>query len=87
MWKTHSLNELFKKQKRHEKCVFGTKQVRVGNQEAVAFPLTKKSTLGAGQKKILPKDGSGKQLAQFGKVLASSAYCFKCKHINAKING
>lgn len=51
------------------------------------FSAYKKEHPGGRAKKILPKDGSGKQLAQFGKVLASSAYCFKCKHINAKING
>lgn len=87
-WITPRLNELFKKQKKDMKNAFsGTKQGRMGNQEAAAFSATKKITPAGGQKKILPKDGSGKQLAQFGKVLASSAYCFKCKHINAKING
>lgn len=87
MWKTHSLNELFKKQKRHERCVFGNKASWGWKIERpCVFRLQKRARRRAGQKKSCP-DGSGKQLAQFGKVLASSAYWFKCKHINAKING
>lgn len=65
----------FSKNKKDMKNAFsGTKQGREENQEAVGFSAYKKEHTGAGQKKILPKDGSGKQLAQFGKVLASSAY-------------
>lgn len=87
-WITPRLNELFKKQKKDMKNAFsGTKQGRMGNQEAAAFSATKKITPAGGQKKILP--GMGQESSLLSSVRCSPAVLtgIKTNHKNDKING